>query len=145
MDALVLLAHAAATLAMTGLIWFVQIVHYPLMAIVGTDRGVAYQRAHRRRTGRVVGPLMLVEAATALTLALARPETVSALLAWTGLALLAAIWVSTAVVQVPYHQRLERDFEGDVVVRLVRTNWLRTAAWTLRSCVALLMLSPLSA
>lgn len=30
--AVALLAHVAATLAMTGVIWFVQLVHYPLPA-----------------------------------------------------------------------------------------------------------------
>ena len=36
-DVLLLLLHAAATLFMTGLIWFVQVVHYPLFARVGED------------------------------------------------------------------------------------------------------------
>ena len=31
-----LLVHAASTLFMAGVIWFVQVVHYPLMASVGT-------------------------------------------------------------------------------------------------------------
>ncbi|MFY0528690.1 hypothetical protein ACN28I_37835 [Archangium gephyra] len=36
---LVLLAHAAATLFMVGLIWFVQVVHYPLFSrVVGPPR-----------------------------------------------------------------------------------------------------------
>lgn len=30
-----LLVHAAATWAMVGLVWFVQVVHYPLFAQVG--------------------------------------------------------------------------------------------------------------
>jgi hypothetical protein len=35
---LVLLANLAATFFMVGLIWFVQIVHYPLFGQVGRDR-----------------------------------------------------------------------------------------------------------
>lgn len=30
-----LLVHAAVTLYMTGVIWFVQVVHYPLFSCVG--------------------------------------------------------------------------------------------------------------
>ena len=49
--AVVLLSlHLAATAAMTGLIWFVQVVHYPLFAAVGADQFVAYEVAHQRRT-----------------------------------------------------------------------------------------------
>ncbi|MCK6525129.1 hypothetical protein L6R49_27300, partial [Myxococcota bacterium] len=35
---LLLLIHAAATWFMVGLIWFVQIVHYPLFSAVGPPR-----------------------------------------------------------------------------------------------------------
>jgi hypothetical protein len=40
--------HLAATAAMVGLIWFVQVVHYPLFASVGADEFVAYENAHTR-------------------------------------------------------------------------------------------------
>ena len=60
-----LLAHVAATAAMTGLIWFVQLVHYPLFARVGVADFTAYEREHVRRTGLLVAPLMLLEALTA--------------------------------------------------------------------------------
>ena len=37
MNDLVLLLQAGSTLALSGLIWFVQVVHYPLFAAVGRD------------------------------------------------------------------------------------------------------------
>jgi hypothetical protein len=53
----VLLLQAAATLFMTGVIWFVQVVHYPLMARVGAAGFPDYEAAHARLTGYVVvGP-----------------------------------------------------------------------------------------
>ena len=63
-----LLVHAAATLAMTGLIWFVQVVHYPLMAKVGAEGYSLYQHTHMSRTTWVVAPLMLTELSTAALL-----------------------------------------------------------------------------
>ena len=57
--------HAFATVAMTGLIWFVQVVHYPLFARVGEEGFHAYEAAHARATSRVVAPLMLGEVGTA--------------------------------------------------------------------------------
>ena len=61
----ILLLHAAATVFMTGLIWFVQVVHYPLFSAVGRDRFSEYEGRHSRLTGRVVGAPMLLELATA--------------------------------------------------------------------------------
>ncbi len=57
----VLFLHALSTVFMTGLIWFVQVVHYPLKAMVDTGSFTAYQRAHQTRTAWIVGPPMLVE------------------------------------------------------------------------------------
>ena len=42
-----------------------------------------------------------------------------------------------ALVQVPLHRRLQGGFDAAAHRRLVRTNWLRTAAWTLRAALAL--------
>ena len=128
-----LLGHAASTWALAGLIWLVQLVHYPLFARVGNDQFEAYQRDHVRRIGWVAAPLMLVEAATGLALAWWRPTGVPMPLIWTGAALLAAIWVSTFLWQVPQHNRLNLGFDEDAHAKLVRGNWLRTAAWTLRA------------
>ena len=83
----VLLAHLAVTLFMVGVIWFVQVVHYPLFAKVGSERFVLYSKAHSRLTTYVVGPPMLVEAATALLLVFRRPEGVPLAAAFFGLVL----------------------------------------------------------
>ena len=53
----VLLAlHALATVMMAGLIWFVQLVHYPLFAFVGASDFVLYDREHTRRVTWIRGP-----------------------------------------------------------------------------------------
>ncbi len=131
-----LLVHAGATIAMTGLIWFVQIVHYPLLARVGHGSFAEYEQAHTRRTAFIVGPIMLLEAAAAAALAVTlRPP---ALLA---AGLLVFIWLSTAVVQVPLHARLERGFDTSAWRMLVRSNWIRTCLWTVRAVLALHMVA----
>jgi hypothetical protein len=122
---------------MTGLIWFVQVVHYPLMGRVGREAFVAYEAAHTRRTTVVVGPLMVAEATTATWIALGPPAGVSPTAATVGLALVLVIWLSTAMLSVPCHRRLERGFDAATHARLVRTNWIRTAAWTARAVLVL--------
>ncbi|MCO4774240.1 MAG: hypothetical protein KDA24_29705 [Deltaproteobacteria bacterium] len=136
-----LLLHVAATLFMTGLIWFVQVVHYPLAARVGEAAFPAYQAAHMRMTGWVVGPPMLLELAMTGLLVVARPEGIPAWAPWLGAALLAVVWASTAFLQVPAHEALLAGSDPRLVDRLVQGNWVRTAAWTARAGLALAMVA----
>lgn len=137
----VLLVQAFASLALTGLIWCIQVVHYPLFAAVGRDEFVRYEADHARLITLVVGPLMLVELGAALWLVAMRPAGVPAWMAWTGLALVAAIWLSTAAIQVPCHAKLAAGFDPEVHARLVSSNWIRTVAWTARGVLALAMIA----
>jgi hypothetical protein len=134
-----LLAHLAATLFMVGLIWFVQVVHYPLFARVGEEGFPLYSDAHSRLTSYVVGPPMLLEAGTALLLVFLRPEGVPLYLAIVGLAFVAVIWLSTALLQVPRHTALGAGFDRSAWRGLVGTNWIRTTAWSARGLIVLWM------
>lgn len=138
---LIPMAHAGATWFMIGLIWFVQVVHYPLMGVVPASGFAEYAAAHLRRTTWIVGPVMLLEAGSALLLVL-KPhgQLVGMRMSWIGLGILALIWVSTFAVQVPLHAKLAGRFDRVVWLRLVTTNWLRTVAWTVRGIIALLLL-----
>ena len=136
---LALLANVAATLYMTGLVWFVQVVHYPLFAGVGPDRWPAYAAAHQRLTTLVVGPPMLLELGTALLLAWRPPSGDARTLPLAALALLAVVWLSTALLQVPAHGRLTSGFDADIARGLVAWNWVRTVAWTGRAGVVLVL------
>jgi len=141
----VFLVHLATTLAMVGVIWVVQVVHYPLFAGVGADGWNAYEAAHQATITRVVAPLMVAELATAVWLVLDRPAALPAWAVAAGAALVGLIWASTAFVQVPLHTALGRAFDTDVHARLVATNWIRTTLWTVRGGLVLWMTSRLSA
>lgn len=136
----VLLAQVATTLFMTGLIWFVQVVHYPLLAAVGRRGFADYEAAHVRLTTWVVAPAMLLELVTALLLAVHPPARTSAAACWVALGLLALIWFSTALLQVPRHNALTAGFDAGAHRLLVQSNWVRTVAWTARSLLVLLIL-----
>lgn len=122
--------HVFSTFAMCGLIWFVQVVHYPMMARYDRAAFAAIEKEHCDRTGFVVVPPMLLEAFTAGLLLLAG-ERSPAFLA--SCALLGAIWASTFFLQVPDHQKLLMGWNAEAHRRLVWGNWIRTAGWTLRS------------
>lgn len=131
------LGQLAATLYMTGLIWFVQVVHYPLFDGVGRAGFAAYEQRHSVLTTWVVAPPMLLELAAALMLLWNRPSWLPVSAVSAGLVLLAVIWLSTYIIQVPCHSRLVAGFDEAVHQRLVISNWIRTFAWTARSALLL--------
>ena len=137
----IVIVHAAATWAMVGLIWFVQVVHYPLFAVVGTDGFVHYEAQHTKRTTWVVAALMPVEVGTALLVTAV--DLVPAALAWIGAVLVVSIWIVTLAVQVPQHRELGTGFRDATWRSLVRGNWIRTAAWSARGLIAAAMLASL--
>ena len=57
-----------------------------------------------------------------------------------GLLLLVGIWALTAFIQVLRHKRLDNGFDHHAARRLVWLNWIRTAAWTVRGALAILIL-----
>jgi hypothetical protein len=106
------LLDVAAALYLWGVIWTVQIVHYPLFARVGAENWEEYHNAHLR------------------LLALTRPSWLSPPLLWAGFACAVLTWAVTFFVSVPLHGTLSRSFDEAAIARLVATNWLRTVFWT---------------
>ena len=139
-DAL-LLANAAATWVMCGVIWFVQLVHYPLFRDYDRAAFRAAMLAHQAATQKVVFPAMMTELVTALALLAWPPLGIAAWVPWVGAALVGVWGFATVLVMVPLHERLARDgFDEARHRRLVRWNWVRTAAWSVRGvgCAAAL-------
>jgi len=135
-----LLLHIAATGMMIGVIWFVQIVHYPMFSMVGRSGFAAYEAVHSRRTTFVVMLPMLVELATGIYLVLRPPPGFPRGALWAGLALIGVIWLSTALLQVPQHGVLEGGFDARAHRILVATNWVRTVGWSARGVLLLVLL-----
>jgi hypothetical protein len=139
-DALALTIHAAAAWFMTGLIWFAQVVHYPLFVLVGPEGFAAYERANVARTACLVVPVMALEALAALYLLARRPARVGFSQAALGASILAVIWVSTLFVQFPQHRALEQGFIPGLAARLTAINWIRTLGWSARAILSARML-----
>jgi hypothetical protein len=131
--------HLAATAALFGLIWYVQIIHYPLYRLIGEGEFRAYHFRNTRVTAIVVLPLMLAELCTGAWLWYTAPP--GQRLLWTALSgLLLLNWASTLFIQVPIHHFLERGKDATLINRLILSNWIRVGSWTLRT-VALITIS----
>ncbi|REK17609.1 MAG: hypothetical protein DWQ40_09185 [Actinobacteria bacterium] len=136
-----LLIHALATWFMIGLIWTIQTVHYPLFALVGSGSFPSYEASHTRRMGWLLAIPAGVEVTTGAALVWVRPAPVSLDLVLVGGALLAVMWVITALIQVPLHRRLSSFWSTHEIGQLVRSNWIRTGGWSVRGLLVIAMLS----
>lgn len=131
-----LLIHTFSTFFMTGLIWTIQLIHYPSFKFYHPENFQEFHSFHSRRITFIVLPVMLAELISGfflLELSQIKFNLFNA--SYLGLII---IWLSTFFIQVPLHQKLSHEFDKNVIVKLVRSNWIRTFLWTLRSVIIFL-------
>ena len=133
----------ASTWFMVGLIWFVQIVHYPLFGYVGSKEFGTFHEHHKILITPVVGFVMIVELVTTGILIFQIPVGIPNWTVIVGIILIGVIWISTLFLQIPYHNKLSSKFDDNVLMMLVKTNWIRTICWSLRGIIILIMLDML--
>jgi phosphatidylserine synthase len=124
------------TFALTGLIWVIQLVHYPSFAMVEKKQFKNFHQFHSRQISRLVIPLMVGELFSAALLLAAN----SSLIWWINLVLALAPWIFTFALSVPAHQILAEGYDAASITRLVNTNWWRTITWSLKAILLLLIL-----
>ena len=132
-----------STWFMIGLIWFVQIVHYPLFGYVGSKEFETFHEHHKTLITPVVGFVMIVELVTTGILIFQIPVGMPNWTVIVGIILIGVIWISTLFLQIPYHNKLSSKFDKNVIMMLVNTNWIRTICWSLRGIIVLIMLDTL--
>lgn len=118
------------TAVMVGVIWVVQLVHYPFFHRIDRELFSDHMDAHRTRISYIVVPVMLLELAASIGLVVI--ESLLRLEFAVALTLLLGIWASTALLQVPSHGKLTAGYNESEVDKLVSYNWIRTILWTLR-------------
>ena len=123
-----LLIHLLSTAVMVGIIWVIQIVHYPSFHYIDKDRYVSFQNFHMNKISYIVIPVMSIEAISGIIL-LYNDQTVLFII---SLIILLVIWTLTAFYFTRTHQLLANGYKKDIVRKLVQANWVRTGLWTLR-------------
>ncbi len=123
---------------LTGLIWTIQVVHYPGFLGVGSDGFTDYQQQHMRTISYVVVPLMLGELVATVLLIVRYPAL--PIEVYVATAMVVIIWAATIFVSSPLHSKLlSQGYNTRLIEQLVNTNWIRTAAWSIRTVVLLLL------
>ncbi len=122
---------------MMGLIWTIQLVHYPSFRFIDKENFLAFHRFHNQRISFIVVPVMITEIIT------------SGLLWWNdgylslngiGFYLVILIWVATGLLSVPNHAKLTKGKDDAVINALINTNWVRTVLWTVKALLGIYLL-----
>jgi uncharacterized membrane protein len=130
-------SHFAASWFMTGLIWLIQIVHYPLFNQIGKDQFIKFHTAHTQLITYIVMPVMLIELIS-YGLFFFDYQTFNKFdLSILGVSLV-GIWLTTMFLSIPAHNQLALGFNQEAYESLVKTNWIRTIFWTLKSIYLLM-------
>lgn len=138
---IVFAVNLGATLALTGVSWFVQLVHYPLFARVAEPGWPGYAAEQQRRLALAVGGPMLLELVTAALLVAAPPAWLPRGMAAGLAALVAIVWLLTFRLERPLRARLATRFDRPAHQALVLSHWVRVLAWWTRSSFLLLVAS----
>ncbi|MCR9288410.1 MAG: hypothetical protein NXI23_13615 [Bacteroidetes bacterium] len=125
-----LTTYTAISWMLLGLIWVIQLVHYPAFQWIEEGRFFEFHKHHTRSISIIVAPLMVLELGLAFWLAYSE---CFQLLHTLPLTIVLLIWASTFFVQIPIHHKLSKGKNTDLIRRLVQTNWFRTILWTVKS------------
>lgn len=124
-----------------GLIWTIQLVHYPSMRFVSKNEFESFHYFHQKRISIIAMPLMAIELISSIILLLQNFENNTSLIFKINFMIIILIWFSTFFMQVPLHQKLSKGKNDILIDKLVFTNWFRTVLWTLRSILMLFLLA----
>ncbi len=124
-----LIIQVFVSLVLLGLIWTIQLVHYPSFHYVEESHFVSFEAHHTFSVSLIVLPLMIIELITAFIIYF---EDSSMLLALNLLCLI-MIWTATFTLSVPCHKVLSKTKSAAAIDKLVKTNWIRTILWSIKS------------
>jgi Domain of unknown function (DUF1772) len=127
-----LVANLTVTSAMFGVIWVIQLVHYPMFAELNAAALPRWHAYHSSRISYLVAPLMVGELALSVGFSWMAPKPAS----FIALGLTVGVWLATFFLSVPLHESLARvelnkaQSADELIRKLVVTNWPRSILYT---------------
>ena len=120
--------HFLSTSLMVGIIWVIQLLHYPTFHFIKQSDYVEFQHFHMQRISFIVVPVMIIELLSGFMLVYYFRSNLFILC----LTILLVIWLITFVFFTKLHQSLLGGYDKIIVNKLVQINWSRTVLWSLR-------------
>lgn len=122
---------------MCGVIWLIQMIHYPSFLLISPSSFIEFHHKHTTAMSILVGPVMVIEFISAI-LWVSLDRSVAT---YSNLGLVIALWILTFFVSVPLHNQLADQFDVSVIEKLILTNWPRTILWTAKAALVLFQVS----
>ena len=133
----ILKLHIFVSFALTGVIWIVQLVHYPSFHFIEETNFKEFEQAHIYRTSILLGPLMILELLTGAIL-LKGSSYLPGYILWINFILIILIWTITWFWSIPQHKKLNKGKDKDLINSLILSNWPRAILWTGKSFLLLI-------
>ena len=122
--------HLIFTSIMVGVIWLVQVVHYPSFNFIDKKFYSDFQNFHIKRISFIVIPVMLLELVSGLILIFLDNRHSTPILISFGILIL--IWIITGLFFAKAHQDLTVGYDREIVKKIIKLNWIRTLLWSIR-------------
>jgi hypothetical protein len=135
MDKLILIIQLLCCFSLFGLIWTIQLVHYPAYIYVKEEEFSDFSFMHNEKISFFVAPLMIIDLFSGAILMLVHTDIFS-IINFIGIL---CTWLFTFLLSVPCHKRLLKEKDVSVIKKLIITNWPRTLTWTLRGILLFYM------
>ena len=132
-----LIIHIISTSIMVGVIWVIQLVHYPSFKYVNESDYIIFQKYHMSNISYIVFPVMFTELITALIILFFGEKSLFFVL---SLICLFLIWVITGVLFTKYHSILKEGKDLMIIEKMIKANWIRALLWTMRLIMILFVI-----
>lgn len=131
-DYYLFMIHLVSTSFMVGVIWIVQLVHYPTFLFIDEQKSHDFQKFHMSRISYIVMPAMTTELFSGIYIYTYLNMVIDSNLFLLALTILIINWIITALVFVKMHNKLLINYKIEIISLLVKWNWLRTLLWSVR-------------
>lgn len=122
--------HFLSTAIMVGVIWVIQLIHYPSFHFIKESNYSKFQQFHMNRISIIVIPTMIIEIISGLLIFWSVFH--SNIFFISSLFILISIWAITFIFFTKMHQGLVFGYNQEIVNKLILINWSRTLLWSLR-------------
>lgn len=135
---IILILNLFSSFFLCGLIWMVQLVHYPMFYHLDKTNFSSHIAFHGFRISFIVIPLMITELITSFALVYLSAQYFY--FHFSGLIAVIIIWLTTFMVQVPLHKSLSQKRNKYMIHKLIRSNIIRTTLWSVKSLLGAVIL-----
>ena len=126
----ILFFHFFLTFFMTGIIWLIQLIHYPSFSFIDKNMYSTFQAFHMNRISFLVGPIMFLELFSGFYLLFFYSESNFFVI---NFILNILILTMTIIVFGTIHRKLIEGFKFSLFAKLISMNWIRTILWSMKS------------